>query len=115
MPLEIEAMLPNRDIGFIHPGQSAEVKLETYLFTKYGTLPAQVVSVSRDAVQDEKRGLIYPVRLALERTWIEVDGRRMNLAAGMALVAEVKTDQRRVIDYLLSPILRYRQESLRER
>ncbi|MEL3890137.1 HlyD family type I secretion periplasmic adaptor subunit [Ferrovibrio sp. MS7] len=115
MPLEIEAVLPNRDIGFIHPGQSAEVKLETYLFTKYGTQPAQVVSVSRDAVQDEKRGLIYPVRMALERTWIEVDGRRMNLAAGMALVAEVKTDQRRVIDYLLSPILRYQQESLRER
>ncbi len=115
MPLEIEAMLPNRDIGFVHPGQLAEVKLETYLFTKYGTLPARVISVSPDAVQDEKRGLIYPVRIALERSWIEVEGRRMSLAAGMALVAEIKTDQRRVIDYLLSPIMRYRQESLRER
>lgn len=115
MPLEVEAMLPNRDIGFVLPGQAAEVKLEAFLFTKYGTVPAHVLSVSRDAVQDERRGLIYPVRLTLERSWVEVEGRRVPLGAGMAMVAEIKTDQRRVIDYLLSPIMRYRQESLRER
>jgi hemolysin D len=113
--LEVEAMVQNRDIGFIQPGQDVEVKVETFLFTKYGTIPGKVVSVSRDAVQDEKRGLIYPVRIALERSSINVDGRQFELGAGMALTAEVKTDRRRVIDYLLSPIARYRQETMRER
>ncbi len=114
-PLEVEATVQNRDIGFIQPGQDVEVKIETFLFTKYGTIPGKVISVSRDAVQDEKRGLIYPIRIALERSAINVDGRQVDLGAGMALTAEVKTDRRRVIDYLLSPIARYRQESLRER
>lgn len=113
--IEVEAMVQNRDIGFITSGQDVEVKLETFLFTKYGTIPGKVVSVSRDAMADEKRGLIYPTRISLERNWIEVEGRRMQLGAGMALTAEIKTDRRRLIDYLLSPIARYKQESLRER
>lgn len=113
--LEVEATILNRDIGFVEVGQAAEIKLETFLFTKYGTLPGKVVSVSRDAVPDEKRGLIYPVRIALDRTRLDVDGRRMELGAGMALTAEIKTDRRRLIDYVLSPIVRYRSESLRER
>lgn len=113
--LEVEVMVQNRDIGFIHPGQEVQLKLETFLFTKYGTIPGKVLSVSRDAVADEKKGLIYPARIALERSWIDVEGRRIDLGAGMALVAEIRTDQRRMVDYVLSPIARYRDESLRER
>lgn len=113
--LEVEVQVQNRDIGFIQAGQDVEVKLETFLFTKYGTIPGKVASVSRDAVQDEKRGLLYPARILLERDWIEVEGRRVPLGAGMSLTAEIKTERRRAIDYLLSPIARYRQESLRER
>jgi len=113
--LEVEAMVQNRDIGFIQPGQDVQVKMETFLFTKYGTIPGKVTSVSRDAVADEKRGLIYPARIALERTWVDIGGRRMDLGAGMALTAEIKTDRRRMIDYVLSPILRHKDESLRER
>lgn len=71
--------------------------------------------MSRDAVEDEKRGLIYPIRITLEREWIDVEGQRMALGAGMALTAEIKTDRRRMVDYVLSPIMRYREESLRER
>jgi hemolysin D len=114
-PLEVEATFLNRDIGFIEPGQSAEIKLETFLFTKYGTIPGRVVSVSRDAVQDEKQGLVYPARIALDKATIEVNGRTMTLGAGMAVTVEVKTESRRLIEYLLSPILRYRSESLHER
>src|SRR3546814_7206783 len=65
--LEVEAMVQNRDIGFIRPGQKVDVKLETFLFTKYGTIPGEVTSISRDAVADEKAGLIYPIRVALDR------------------------------------------------
>lgn len=113
--IEAEAMVLNRDIGFVAPGQEAEVKLETFLFTKYGTLPGRVISVSRDAVEHQKLGLVYPARVALERSFIDVEGRRMELGAGMSLTAEIKTDRRRMIDYVLSPITRYRHESLRER
>lgn len=113
--LEVEAMVQNRDIGFIRSGQKVDIKLETFLFTKYGTIPGEVSSVSRDAVVDEKAGLIYPIRVALDRDWIDVDGMHMPLGAGMALTAEIKTDRRRIVDYLLSPIARYRDESLRER
>ena len=113
--LEVEVQLANRDIGFIVAGQDVELKLETFLFTRYGTLPGRVVSISRDAVQDEKKGLLYPTRIALLRDTVDVDGRKVALGAGMALTAEIKTDHRKVIDYLLSPIRRYGHESLRER
>ncbi|TWT13029.1 hypothetical protein [Reyranella sp. CPCC 100927] len=85
------------------------------MFTRYGTIPGKVLSISRDAVQDGKKGLLYPARIALLRNTIDVDGRKLPLGAGMALMAEIKTDHRTVIDYLLSPIRRVGHESLRER
>jgi hemolysin D len=123
--LEVEAMVLNRDIGFIAPGQEARIKLETFLFTKYGTMPGHVLSVSRDAVQEQAQaqangaasnsGLVYPARIALARSIIDVDGRTLPLGAGMAVTVEIKTESRRLIEYLLSPILRYREDSFRER
>lgn len=113
--LKVEAMVLNRDIGFIQPGQDVGLKFETFLFTKYGTMAGKVTSVSLAAVPDEKRGLVYPARIALSSDSIDIAGRHVPLGAGMALVAEFKTEKRRVIDYLLSPIARYRHESLRER
>ncbi len=114
-PLEIEAMILNRDIGFIEAGQPVEIKLETFQFTKYGTIHGHVISVSHDAVQDEKQGLVYPARIALDRTSVEVGGRTTSLGSGMAVTVEIKTERRKLIEYLLSPILKYQQESLRER
>jgi hemolysin D len=113
--LEVEAMVLNRDIGFIEPGQDARIKLETFLFTKYGTLPGSVLSISRDAVPDQSGNLVYPARIALARTAIDIDGHSTSLGAGMAVTVEIKTDSRRLIEYLLSPILRYRHETLHER
>jgi len=113
--LEVEAMVLNRDIGFIEAGQDVTIKLETFLFTKYGTIDGTVNFVSHDAVTDEKVGLVYPARITLNRTVIDIGGRRTPLGAGMAVTVEIKTDSRRMIEYLLSPMLRYQQESLRER
>lgn len=113
--LEIEAQVLNKDVGFLQSGQLAEVKLEAFQFTKYGTIPGRVSSISRDAVQNEKLGFVYPVRVELERSAIDIEGRSINLAPGMAVTVEIKTESRRLIEYLLSPIQRYRQESLRER
>jgi hemolysin D len=113
--VEIEAQVLNRDAGFVRPGQDAEVKVDTFLFTKYGLVPGHVTHVAKDATHDERLGLVYVTQVSLARTFMNVNGAPVPLAAGMAVTAEIKTDQRRVIEYLLSPLLRYRQESLRER
>ena len=72
-------------------------------------------SVVADAVNDDKRGAIFPAVLSLDRASIDVDGRRINLSPGMNLTAEIKTGKRRVIEYLLSPVQRHVDESLKER
>ena len=110
-----DVVLENKDVGFVNEGQAAEIKLETFPFTRYGTVPARVTAITADAVLDEKRGAIFPATLRLERATLEVDGRVIRLAPGMNLTAEIKTGRRRVIDYLLSPVRQAADESLRER
>jgi hemolysin D len=114
-PIEVEAFVENKDIGFVNPGQEAVVKIETFPFTKYGTIEARVTHVSHDAVNDEKRGLIFPARVNLRQATIRVENKTVNLSPGMAVTVEVKTAQRRVIEYFLAPLLQYKDESLRER
>lgn len=121
--LEVEAMVLNRDIGFVEAGQDVEVKIDTFNFTKYGLIPGTVLHVSPDAVPqdpsparpDAGDGFAYAARIALDRTHMEVEGREVALVPGMAVTAEIRTGSRRIIEFLLSPVLRYRQESLRER
>ena len=110
-----EVVIDNKDIGFVNAGQAAVIKLETFPYTRYGTVGATVSSVSADAVTDEQRGAIFPAVLALQQTSIDVDGKRIGLSPGMNLSAEITTGQRRVIDYLLSPVRQAMDESLRER
>ncbi len=110
-----EVTLENKDIGFVSVGQGAQIKLETFPFTRYGTVHATVQLVTADAVTDEKRGAIFPARLLLKTGLLQVDGRPIRLAPGMNLTAEIKTGQRRVINYLLSPVQRLGDESLHER
>jgi hemolysin D len=113
--LSAEVMLENKDIGFVQAGQEAAVKLETFNFTRYGTIPATVSQVSADAVIDEKRGPLYSATLSLTTKHMQVDGKSVPLAPGMTLSAEIKTGKRRVIEYLLSPLQQTTSESLRER
>jgi hemolysin D len=113
--LEIDAMVENKDIGFINKDQNAEVKVEAFPFTRYGILHGKVVNVSLDAVPDEKRGLLYQTRVALDKTWMTVEGRKVPLVPGMSVTVEIKTGTRRVIDYFLSPVMQYGNESVRER
>ncbi|WP_374603257.1 HlyD family efflux transporter periplasmic adaptor subunit [Niveibacterium sp.] len=112
---EVEAVLENKGIGFVEPGQVAEIKVETFPFTRYGTIPAQVNFVSGDAIKYDKQGFIFQARLKLDRNAIQVDERNVPLSPGMAVSAEIKTGQRRVIGYFLSPVLETTNDSLRER
>ena len=113
--LEVEAMLPNKDIGFVNPGQQAEVKVETFPFTKYGTLHGTITQVSSDAIADEKLGLIYATRVKLAKDTLQVENKVIRMTPGMAVTVEVKTGKRRVIEYFLSPLMKVSSESLRER
>jgi membrane fusion protein, hemolysin D len=134
--LEIEAMVSNRDIGFIRPGQEAEIKVDTFPFTRYGLLHGKVLTVSQDSIvrprpqdksNDKPQGaessasepkgeeLVYAARVSLDRSQMQVDENLVNLSPGMAVTVEIKTGSRTVMSYLLSPVLRYKQESLRER
>jgi hemolysin D len=114
-PVEVEAQVENKDVGFVQEGQPVEIKVETFQFTLYGTIPGHVLTVSDDAVPVEKVGLVYPTRVNVDRATIQVEGKQVNLSPGMAVTVEIKTGQRRIIEYLLSPLLKSMNESLRER
>jgi hemolysin D len=134
--LETEAMIPNRDIGFVEVGQEAAIKIDTFNFTRYGLLHGKVLTVSHDAIPREKpqerlvdkpRGaettssepkgqeLIYAARVSLDRTQMQVEDKTVILSPGMAVTVEIKTGSRTINSYLLSPLIRYKHESLRER
>ena len=134
--LEIEAMVSNRDIGFVHAGQEAEIKVDTFNFTRYGLLHGKVLNVSQDAITRQKpqdnstnknlgnesessepqgQEMIYAARVSLDQNQMQIEDKMVNLSPGMAVTVEIKTGSRRIISYLLSPVLRYKQESLRER
>ncbi|WP_162241294.1 HlyD family type I secretion periplasmic adaptor subunit [Methylobacterium sp. Leaf113] len=136
--LEVECYLPNKDIGFVKVGQPAVLKIESFPFTRYGTIDATVTRVASDAIpepdaslleQDSARprrerarvgadriqNLVFPITLRLVGTTLNVDGTAIPLRAGMAVTAEIKTGQRRLIDYVLSPIRQIAGEALRER
>lgn len=115
--LELEAQVINRDIGHVRVGQRVINKVETYDFTRYGYIEGEVLWVGTDAFQDPKQGLVYPIRIKLHQTETPhaVNGRSGLVSAGMNVTADIRTDERRLIEYLLAPMLRYKQEALRER
>ena len=133
--LEIEAMISNRDIGFVAVNQDAAIKVDAFNFTRYGLLHGKILSVSQDAIvrdrpdksvdksqgaetsSSEPKGqeLIYSARVSLDRTQLNIENKRVNLSPGMAATVEIKTGSRKIISYLLSPLVRYKHESLHER
>ncbi|TBW38996.1 HlyD family type I secretion periplasmic adaptor subunit [Siculibacillus lacustris] len=135
--IAIEAVLENRDVGFISAGQSVELKIDAFPFTRYGLMRGKVVSIDRDAeatvgdgatraggertadqtdwVQGSER-LRYTVHIALvDPGSFEVDGRPAALLPGMAVKAEIATGHRRLIDFLLSPLREIGHDAVRER
>ena len=134
--IEIEAVLENRDIGFVAAGQRVELKIDAFPFTRYGLLGGTVISVDRDAdaapnnqsqVQNSQRTadsvdqiesserLRYTVRIAIEPGALDVDGQPASLLPGMSTKAEILTGKRRIIDFLLAPLREHMHDALRER
>jgi hemolysin D len=91
------------------------VKIETFPFTRYGTVGGTVSFVSNDVVLDEKKGFVFPVRVKLDKATLRVDEREVTLTPGMAVSAEIATGEWRVIEFFLDPIRKVAREGLRER
>jgi hemolysin D len=132
MPLEVQAYVLNTDIGFVRPGQPATIKIDTFPYTRYGTIPGHVTYVGADAitgnfaVSQQKneavtpstgqlsvtnaaqptKDLVFPVTVVPDRTSIKVDGRDVPLTSGMSVVVEIETARQRVISYVLYPLTR---------
>lgn len=113
--LEAETWVSNKDIGFIQIGQPAELKIETFNFQKYGTIPAVVIAINPNAVDDSERGRVFRVLLQLNKENVEVNGREVRLGSGMTVSAEIKTREKKIYEYFLEPFKKYISESLRER
>jgi hemolysin D len=137
-PLEIECYLPNKDVGFVKDGQEAVIKVESFPFTRYGTIRARVIRVARDAIPEpdatqseanpgksiksvaeagaeRTQNLVFPVVLRPEQPDIDVDGAKIPLSPGMAVTAEINTGHRRILEYIFSPLVQIGSEALHER
>ncbi|BHH84977.1 HlyD family type I secretion periplasmic adaptor subunit [Desulforhopalus sp. 52FAK] len=114
--LEVEAKILNKDIGFIVEDQEVSVKVTAYPFTRYGDLKGTIEWVARDAVIDKELGPSFPIRVAVSDYTLPniVNGRQGVLSPGMTVTADIKVGQRRVIQYFLGPLFRYKDKSLRE-
>ncbi len=112
--LRVEALIENKDIGFVEPGLPVEIKVDAFPYTKYGLAKGEILYISPDAVQDEQLGLAYIAYIALEETLVGKDG-EVNLTTGMGVTAEIRLGKRRIIEYILTPFLETGQESMRER
>jgi len=115
--IEVEAQVMNKDVGFLRVGMPATVKLDAFEFTKFGALEGVVQWIAADAVKDERLGSYYPVRIALTGTQlpVAVGGQHPVARIGMAVTADVLIGHRKAYEFFLGPLLRYQQESLRER
>jgi hemolysin D len=136
--LEIEAYVLNRDIGFVHVGQDAVVKVESFPFTRYGSVNAHVVRIAKDAIPapdasaiegdparasnasgfaggERTQNLVFAVELEPDASTILVDGVQRPLTSGMAATVEIKTGSRRLVEYLFSPLVEVASGAMKER
>jgi len=113
--LEIEAGLLNKDIGFVYSGQIVEIKIDSFPFTKYGVIDGEVTDISADAIEHEKLGLLFPLKASIKTDEINVDGKWVKLKPGMSVTIEIKTGTRRLMEFILAPLMRGVSEGARER
>lgn len=136
--LEVIAYLPNQDIGFVREGQQVDIKVNAFPFTRYGVLRGVVKRVSKDAITEPDaqktqwdptsgspkapsgggqatKNLVFPIEVEIMQDYINIDGRNISLIPGMGISAEIKTDRRRIIEYLISPVYDLMNSSLHER
>jgi adhesin transport system membrane fusion protein len=114
--LLIEAQIRPADIAFLHPGQKAMVKLTAYDFSIYGGLEAELEHISADSITNEEDGEnYYIIRLRTKKNYLEKNGVKLSIIAGMTADVDILTGKKTVLDYLLKPILKAKERALKER
>lgn len=113
--LVAEVKMLNKDVGFVRAGQDVAVKIAAFPFTRFGVVSGRVESISTDAIPDEKLGLVYMARVALDRKWRTRDGAEISLIPGMEVTADIRTGRRSIANYLISPLQATAAEAGRER
>jgi hemolysin D len=136
--LEVEAYLPNKDIGFVELGQEVTVKVESFPFTRYGMLTGHVSHLAHDAIPlpeasqiegnpaqsnstatfagaERTQNLVFPMTISLDNPVLVVDGKPVAMSPGMTVSAEIKTGSRRILEYVFSPLAETTSESMKER
>ena len=111
-PLIIKATILNKDIGFLKEGQKVAIKIDTFNFQKYGKLDGELIHIANDAIEDEKLGIVYEIKVKPLKTTLNIDGEIKNIEPGMSVIAEVKVGKRRVIELFIYPIIKYLDEGL---
>ena len=119
VPLEdsllIEARIRPQDVAFLHPGQKAMVKFTAYDYTIYGGLRAGLELISADTITDEEGKSFYLIQVRTEKSHLGKDDHPLLIIPGMVATVDIITGEKSVLDYLLKPVLKARQEAMRER
>lgn len=114
--LVVTARLNPTDRGYVNVGQPALVKISTYDFVRYGGLSGTVTQVAPDASTDAKTGTPYfEVIVETDKAWLGAEAGSLPIMPGMQATVDIRTGSRSVMDYLLKPVLKLRDEAFRER
>lgn len=137
--LEVVAFLRNDDKGFVHDGQDAVIKVEAFPFVRYGVIPGTVVHVAKDSIPaadaqqvegdptraaqqsqtpggaQQTQNLVYPVTIRPAHSFIRADGSDQALSSGMTVTVDVRTGQRRLLEFLFSPMVEIGTSAMKER
>lgn len=112
--LMVEVKIKPSDIAYIYPGQSANVKFTAYDFSIYGGLKGTVKHVSANTITDERDNSYYLVRIATDKSFLVKDGKPLDIMAGMTVDVDILTGKKTVMDFILKPILKVKQNALGE-
>jgi hemolysin D len=111
-PLVLSAVLPDRDAGFIEKGMTAQVKFDAYSYQDYGAIPGKVVNISANTKTDDNLGEVYRVQIELDRNYVSQDSKKILFKPGQTGSADIVIRHRRVMDVLLEPVKKLRQDGV---
>lgn len=116
--LVVEAKIDPKDIAFINPSQKAIIKITAYDFSIYGGLDGNIVEISADSIvdKDSKDGKsYYRVLVKTDKNYLERRGKKLPIIPGMVATVDIVTGKKTILDFILKPILKVKQDSLHER
>ncbi len=113
--LIVEARVLTKDIGYVHVGQPALVKVATYDYTRFGGINGAIETISATTFQDDKGNPFYRARIRLGKNYVGNNPARNVVVPGMTVLADIRTGEKTVLAYLLKPLVRASDEALRER